>query len=152
LGFENWTKKMSKNGFSKKVFPRFLHQYYTRRDLKIAEKIENVEIIGFASSTYKGRYVAPDSLRPEDQPAVNYNLKLSFNRANAIFKHIFDTEQMRFEHQKELLPKIKVVGQGYLPDGKTSADFRNGMPESEFCKSFNCKSAQKVIIKFKLKD
>jgi outer membrane protein OmpA-like peptidoglycan-associated protein len=129
-------------GYSKSLF----------KDGKIAEKIENVEIIGFASSTYKGRYVAPDSLRPEDQEAVNYNLKLSFNRANAIFKHIFDTKQMRFEHQKELLPRIKVVGRGYLPDGKTSEDFRNGMPEKEFCALYNCKSAQKVIIKFKLKD
>lgn len=122
------------------------------KDGKIAEKIENVEIIGFASSTFKGRYVAPDSLRPEDQEAVNYNLKLSFDRANAIFKHIFDTKQMRFDHQKELLPKIKVVGRGYLPDGKSSDDFRNGMPEREFCSKYNCKSAQKVIIKFKLKD
>ncbi|MBS1960203.1 MAG: microtubule-binding protein [Bdellovibrionales bacterium] len=122
------------------------------KDGQIAEKIENVEIIGFASSTYGGRYVAPDSLRPEDQAAVNYNLKLSFDRANSIFKHIFDTKQMKFEHQKELLPKIKVVGRGFLPDGKTSDDFRNGMPEREFCKQYNCKSAQKVIIKFKLKD
>lgn len=138
----------------RKTLEKFLPGYSRSlfKDPNIAEKIENVEIIGFASSTYKGRYVAPDSLRPEDQPAVNYNLKLSFNRANAIFKHIFDTQQMQFDHQKELLPKIKVVGQGYLPDGKSSADFRNGMPESEFCKKYNCKGAQKVIIKFKLKD
>jgi myosin heavy subunit len=138
----------------RKTLEKFLPGYSRSlfKDGKIAEKIENVEIIGFASSTYAGRYVAPDSLRPEDQEAVNYNLKLSFNRANAIFKHIFDTKQMQFEHQKELLPKIKVVGRGYLPDGKSSDDFKNGMPEREFCKKYNCKQAQKVIIKFKLKD
>lgn len=129
-------------GYSKSLFS----------DSKIAQQIENVEIIGFASSTYKGRYVPPDSLRPEDQEAVNYNLKLSFNRANAIFKHIFDTKRMSFEHQKELLPRIKVVGRGYLPDNTNSKEFAKGMPESQFCKMYNCKAAQKVIIKFKLKD
>lgn len=138
----------------RKTLEKFLPGYSRSlfKDGKIAEKIENVEIIGFASSTYKGRYVPPDSLRPQDQEAVNYNLKLSFNRANAIFKHIFDTKQMKFEYQQELLPKIKVVGRGYLPDGKNAEDFRAGMPESEFCAKYKCKSAQKVIIKFKLKD
>lgn len=129
-------------GYSKSLFS----------DPKISKQIENVEIIGFASSTYKGRYVPPTSLKPEDQEAVNYNLKLSFNRANAIFKYIFDTKRMSFEHQRELLPKIKVVGRGYLPDGMPPADLGAGMPEGEFCKRYNCKSAQKVIIKFKLRD
>lgn len=129
-------------GYSKSLFS----------DGKIAQNIENVEIIGFASSTYKGRYVPPDSLKPEDREAINYNLKLSFNRANAIFKHIFDTKKMSFEHQRDLLPKIKVVGRGYLPDGKSSGDFPPGMSEKEFCTKYNCKAAQKVIIKFKLKD
>jgi outer membrane protein OmpA-like peptidoglycan-associated protein len=130
-------------GYSKSLF----------KDDKIANQIENVEIVGFASSTYRGRYVPPDSLKPEDQEAVNHNLKLSFNRANSIFKYIFDTKRMSFEHQRDLLPRIKVVGRGYLPEGKTGKDFPpNGMPEHEFCAKYNCKQAQKVIIKFKLKD
>jgi myosin heavy subunit len=130
-------------GYSKSLFS----------DEKIAQNIENVEIVGFASSTFKGKYVPPDSLKPEDREAINYNLKLSFNRANAIFKHIFDTKKMSFEHQRDLLPKIKVVGRGYLPEGKSGKDFPTaGMPESQFCSKFNCKQAQKVIIKFKLKD
>jgi len=129
-------------GYSKSLFS----------DEQIAKNIDNVEIIGFASSTYKGRYVPPDSLKPEDQAAINYNLKLSFDRANSIFKHVFDTNKMKFEHQRQLLPKIKVVGRGYLPDGKSGQDFAAGLPEGEFCKRYNCKQAQKVIIKFKLKD
>lgn len=138
----------------KKTLEKFMPGYSRSlfNDPKIAEQIENVEIIGFASSTYRGRYVPPDSLKPEDQEAVNHNLKLSFNRANAIFKYIFDTQRMSFEHQRDLLPKIKVVGRGYLPDGKSGKDFAAGMPENEFCSKYNCKQAQKVIIKFKLKD
>ena len=45
-----------------------------------------------------------------------------------------------------------LANRGYLPDGKNSEDFKNGMPEAEFCKRYNCKQAQKVIIKFNLKD
>ena len=89
---------------------------------------------------------------PEDQEAVRYNLKLSSDRAMAIFNHIFDRKKMSFAHQQELLPKIKVVGRGYLPDGKSLQDFAPGMKESEFCKRYNCKAAQKVIIKFNLKN
>lgn len=134
----------------KKFMPGYSKSLFS--DPKIAQNIENVEIIGFASSTYNGMYVPPDSLRPQDREAINYNLKLSFNRANAIFKHIFDTNKMSFEHQRDLLPKIKVVGRGYLPDGKQGNDLPAGMTEKVFCQKFNCKQAQKVIIKFKLKD
>lgn len=150
--FDTGSANMKDN--MRKTLEKFMPGYATSlfADPKIANNIENVEIIGFASSTYKGKYVAPDSLNPTDQEAVNYNLRLSFNRANAIFKHIFDTNQMTFSYQKELLPKIKVVGRGYLPEGKSAKDFPNGIPESQFCKNYNCKSAQKVIIKFKLKD
>jgi len=138
----------------KKTLEKFMPGYSRSlfKDPKIADKIENVEIIGFASSTYRGRFVSPDSLRPEDQEAVNYNVKLSFNRANSIFKYIFDTKRLSFEHQRDLLPRIKVVGRGYLPDGKSGRDLASGMPEGEFCSKFNCKQAQKVIIKFKLKE
>lgn len=129
-------------GYSKSLF----------KDGKISQKIENVEIIGFASSTYRGRYVPPDSLKQEDREAINYNMKLSTNRADAIFRHIFDTKKMTFEHQRDLLPKIKVVGRGYLPDGKTGNDFPKAMSQEEFCQKYNCKASQKVIIKFKLKD
>ena len=129
-------------GYSKSLFS----------DAKVAENIENVEIIGFASSTYKGRYVPPDSLKPQDQDAIAYNLKLSFNRADSIFRHIFNTSKMSFAHQRDLLPKIKVVGRGYLPEGKSGQDIPANLSDKEFCKRYNCNQAQKVVIKFKLKD
>lgn len=121
-------------------------------DPKTAEKISNVEIIGFASPTFKGKYVNPQSLKAQDREAVEYNLKLSFNRANSIFKHIFDTTRLKYKHQEDLLPMVKVVGRGYLPAGKQGSDIPSGLPESEFCKRYNCNQAQKVVIKFNLKD
>lgn len=133
-----------------KFIPQYSNSLFS--DPKTAENIANVEIIGFASSTYKGRYVNPMSLKPEDKEAVDYNLKLSFNRANSIFKHIFDPNKLQYPHQRDLLPLVKVVGRGYLPDGRAPAEVPSGMPEKVFCQKFNCAKAQKVIIKFNLKE
>lgn len=133
-----------------KFIPQYSNSLFS--DPKTAENIASVEIIGFASSTYKGRYVNPMSLKAEDKEAVDYNLKLSFSRANSIFKHIFDPNKLQYQHQRDLLPLVKVVGRGYLPDGRSPAEIPSGMPEKDFCKKFNCAKAQKVIIKFNLKE
>ena len=121
-------------------------------DPKVADKVANVEIIGFASSTYKGKYVNPRSVRPEDKEAINYNLKLSFGRANAIFNHVFKESSLSEEEKKRLIGMMKVVGQGYLPEGRNPAEIPSGVSEKEFCKQYNCKRAQKVVVKFNMKD
>jgi chromosome segregation ATPase len=133
-----------------KFIPQYANSLFS--DPKTAQNIASVEIIGFASSTYKGRYVNPMSLRPEDKEAVDYNLKLSFSRANSIFKHIFDQKKLSYPHQKDLLPLVKVVGRGYLPEGRSPAEIPSGISDKEFCRKFNCAKAQKVIIKFNLKE
>lgn len=128
---------------------------YTRSllsDAKTADQIANVEIIGFASSTFRGKYVNPHSVDPADRDAINYNLKLSFARANAIFKHVLSGNGLNPNDQKRFLPLVKVVGRGYLPEGRNPAEIPKGIPEEEFCARYNCKKAQRVIVKFNLKD
>jgi chromosome segregation ATPase len=121
-------------------------------DPTIADKIASVEIVGFASSTYKGRYVNPKSTRPGDKDAIDYNLRLSFGRANSIFKHVLNQENLTPGTRDKLMPLLKVVGRGYLPDGMTETDLPVGMTEHEFCAKYNCAKAQKVIVKFNMKD
>lgn len=121
-------------------------------DPKVADKVANVEIIGFASSTYKGKYVNPRSVRPEDKEAINYNLKLSFGRANSIFNHVLKESTLSEDEKKRLIPMMKVVGQGYLPEGRNPAEIPSGISEKEFCKKYNCQRAQKVVVKFNMKD
>jgi hypothetical protein len=147
-GSANLSETMQKR--LNKLFPEYTRGLF--KDPKTAAKISNVEIIGFASSTYKGKYVNPTSLKPEDQEAVNYNLKLSFSRANSIFKHVFNTDKLKFDNQQKLLPLIKVVGRGFLPEGVDAKEIPDDISEKEFCKTYNCKKAQRVIIKFNLKD
>ena len=133
-----------------KLIPAYSKSLF--QDPKTAAKISNVEIVGFASSTFKGKYVNPSSLNPANQEAINYNLRLSFSRANAIFKHIFNPAKLSYENQKRLLPMVKVVGRGFLPDGVKDKDLPEDMPEKVFCEKYNCKKSQRVIVKFNLKE
>lgn len=121
-------------------------------DAKVSKKISAVEIVGFSSPTYMGKYVDPDSLSILDRPAVNYNMDLSYRRAKSIFEYIFDTERMSFSHQKDLLPLVKVSGRSYLATDRLSSVGRSPAGEKNYCDLFDCRKSQKVIIKFNLKD
>ncbi|OQW50868.1 MAG: hypothetical protein A4S09_11115 [Proteobacteria bacterium SG_bin7] len=116
----------------------------------IAEKIKSVEIVGFASPTFKGKYVDPESLELKDRNAVNYNLDLSYQRAKSIFEYIFDPEKMTYKYQKKLLPLVKVTGRSFLAEGAKGRGVAGGFDVNEYCKKFDCKKSQKVIIKFNL--
>jgi outer membrane protein OmpA-like peptidoglycan-associated protein len=119
---------------------------------KLADKIGNIEIVGFASSTYQGRYVNPKSTKANDKAAIEYNLKLSFGRANSIFNHVLNSKTLRKEDREKLMPLMKVVGRGYLPDGVSASDLPDSMSDTEFCEKYNCKKAQRVVVKFNMKD
>jgi outer membrane protein OmpA-like peptidoglycan-associated protein len=113
---------------------------------KISDKITAVEIVGFASPTYKGRFVDPKSAKPEDKQAIKYNMDLSYRRANAIFGYVLDDNNMRFQHQKELVSLMKVSGRSFLE--VMQVNNRNVANAAEFCKVNDCKKAQRVIIRF----
>lgn len=115
---------------------------------KVSNKISAVEIIGFASPTYQGRYVDPQSPKPEDKVALKYNMDLSYRRANSIFGYILDEGNMRFEHQRELLSLMKVSGRSFLE--VMTVQNRNVASAVEFCKANDCKKAQRVIIRFSM--
>lgn len=120
------------------------------QDPKIAKKIQNVEIVGFASPTYQGRYIDPQSLDPNDRKAIDYNLDLSYARAKSIFNVVFDKNKMSFAHQKELLPLVKVTGRSFFSNPE---DRRGPAGETKsFCDKNDCAKLQRVIIKFNLKD
>lgn len=119
------------------------------QDEKTAHKIGSVEIIGFASPTYKGKYVDPSSLDPANRSAVNYNLDLSYNRAKSIFSYIFNTDKMQYRNQQRLMGLVKVTGRSFLSQNNSGVKVNAG---DDFCKVNDCKKEQRVIIKFNLKD
>jgi len=134
----------------RKFVPAYAQSLF--KDKKVAEKIGSVEIIGFASPTFRGKYVDPQSLSEGDREAVTYNMDLSYQRANSIFKFMFDTDEITFNEQKRLLPLVKVTGRSYLHDGVKGRNLQSGVSVKEFCAKHDCKKEQRVIIKFDLKD
>ena len=138
----------------KKVLERFVPEYSKTlfSDPNIAEKIKNVEVIGFSSPTYRGKYVDPNSLKKEDRAALNYNLDLSFQRAKSIFAYMTDTSKMKFTHQKTITPLLKVTGRSYLANGVKGRNLASGISRHEYCAKYDCKKSQKVIIRFNMKD
>lgn len=116
-------------------------------DKETADKIKSVEIVGFSSPTYKGKFVDPVSLKAVDREAANYNLDLSYYRARSIYDYIFDKKNMKYEYQKEILPLVKVTGRSYFADG-ADRKVASKMSQKEYCKKYDCKKAQRVIIRF----
>jgi len=142
--------KDSMQGVLQKFIPKYSETLF--KDPKIASKITSVDIVGFASPTYKGKYVNPQSLDEEDQKAAKYNLDLSYKRARSIFDYMFDTKTIKYKNQKELLPLVKVTGRSFFSGDKVPEGATPGMSQKEFCSKFDCKQAQKVIIKFNMDD
>lgn len=116
----------------------------------IYERLSSLEIVGFASPTYKGKYINPLSNSREDKKAIEYNLDLSYQRAKSIFEHVFNDDKMSFDHQKQLKPMVKVSGKSFFESAKQSRSIASGSSAAEFCKKYDCKKAQKVLIKFNI--
>lgn len=134
----------------KKFIPLYSKSLFS--DKKISDRIASVDLIGFASPTYAGKYVDPQSLKEQDREAVQYNLDLSYKRAKSIFNYVFDTKKMKFADQKRLLGLIKVSGRSFLHQEIQGKDVESGVAVKEFCAKHDCLKEQKVIIKFNLKD
>lgn len=113
---------------------------------KVKDKISAVEIVGFASPTYGGKFVDPTSSKTKDKEALKYNMDLSYKRAKSIFSHILDDKTMEFDHQKDMYPVMKVSGRSFLEVMKV----KDVKPGTDFCKVNDCKKSQRVVIRFSM--
>lgn len=136
----------------RRILKKFMPAYSSSllNDPKTAENISSVEIVGFASPTYKGKYVNPKSLKASNKKAINYNLDLSYYRARSIFDYVFDTTKMTYKHQSDLLPLVKVTGRSFLAEGSSNSEAKH-MNQKQYCKKYDCKKSQRVTIKFNMK-
>ncbi|HWU44666.1 MAG TPA: hypothetical protein VN132_14540 [Bdellovibrio sp.] len=146
--FENGSDRLKQEmkGVLEKAMPIYSKSLFGNP--KVSDKISAVEVIGFASPTYQGRFIDPSSSKPEDKEALKYNMDLSYRRANAIFSYMLDDGNLKFDHQRDLLARMKVSGRSFLEVMKVQN--RNVATAAEFCKQNDCKKAQRVIIRFSM--
>jgi outer membrane protein OmpA-like peptidoglycan-associated protein len=140
-----YTLKPGMKNILQKSIPVYAKSLFA--DKGIADKLSYVEIVGFASPTYGGKYIDPQSMDKKDRKAIEYNLDLSYKRAKSIFTNISD---ISFNEKKKLKSLIKVTGRSFLTEKLDGVDrnVASGMSRKEFCKLYDCKKAQRVIIKF----
>lgn len=115
----------------------------------VGDRLTGLEIVGYASPTYKGRVIDPKSVRPEDKQAIDYNLDLSYKRAKSIFEYVFDPNKMSFDHQQALRPLVKVSGKSFFDSAK-GRSIAAATSTKDFCKKNDCKKFQKVLIRFNI--
>lgn len=115
----------------KKLIPIYAKSLF--QDPKVAKKIAAIEITGFSTPTYLGKPIDPQSLSSLDRHAANYTMDLSYRRAKSIFEYIFDTQRIRFDHQKDLLSRARI---------SVRSD----------CDQMDCRNVQKITLKFTLAD
>ncbi len=113
---------------------------------KISDKVSAVEIIGYASPTYKGRFVDPKSDSKDDQKALKYNMDLSYSRAKSIFDYMIDNQKNETPYNKNLMSLMKVSGRSFLE----ASNVKTNVSPSAFCKVNDCKKAQRVVIRFSM--
>lgn len=128
-----------------KAMPVYSKSLFGNKD--VSSNISAVEVIGFASPTYKGRFVDPNSTKKEDLQALKYNMDLSYRRARSIFNYILDEAEIKFQYQQNLIPMLKVSGRSFLETMKVN---RNVASADDFCKMNDCKKTQRVIIRFNM--
>ncbi|MGZ3726725.1 MAG: microtubule-binding protein [Pseudobdellovibrio sp.] len=113
----------------------------------VAEQISSVEVIGFASPTYKGKVIDPNSNKALDREGLKYNMDLSYKRAKSIFNYILDNREMNFDYRDALVPNLKVSGRSFLDLMKQD---RSIASVEDYCRKNDCKKSQRVIIRFSM--
>ena len=112
----------------------------------IQEKIGGFNVIGHASPSHRGKYVAPLS---NNSKAYSYNMRLSAERAASVTNYIFGNGIGRYSFKRSLKDYTRAIGQGYTKPIKRSG--RN-IASTASCGKFNCHASQRVELSFTLKD
>jgi chromosome segregation ATPase len=134
--------------YLQKIVPVYSESIFGQDD--IDKHIQSIEVMGFASPIYKGKYVDPRRLSNESRTALNYNMDLSYRRALSIFKYILNKNNMDFDKQDDLMVFLKVTGRSYLETTPSGLSVEDGVDMDDFCDEYNCEEFHRAIIRFNL--
>ena len=123
---------------------------------KIAQRIENILVTGYASPKFKKEYVDPSTVAGE---AYDYNLELSVNRAREIVTYMFGQEIKDFPYKDKMRHLVSVSGTGMMNAillDNESVCSKDPEAQSKFeectCGPFDCKKSRRVELQFVLKN
>ncbi|HIL87827.1 MAG TPA: hypothetical protein EYM25_03800 [Deltaproteobacteria bacterium] len=129
--------------FLKEIVPRYAKLLCGEPEY--CDQIKEVKIGGYASPVYEGRYVGIQDESLWARYAQDYNLNLSFKRAQAVFHFVkFD---MVFAHKAEFMKKLTdVSGHGYLKAKAVPKEYVGKLASCE--DEYNCEQERYVVLTF----
>ncbi|MBT3984579.1 MAG: hypothetical protein HOE90_24695 [Bacteriovoracaceae bacterium] len=133
----------------RKIIPIYADALFKER--WIEKNIQEIQIVGHSSPTYKQNYVDP---KDRFTQAFSYNLDLSTRRSLEIVKFIFSNDFEEFPYSLDFRQKVGATGKGYsVPIQKARGVASVDQSSDEYdCGIYDCKQSRRVEIKFLLKD
>ena len=125
-----------------RVFPKYASTICENQT--DCERISELRISGHASPTFQKRYVDPSDTSAGSRYAHDYNIRLSFDRAQAVFNFI--KYEITYPHKKQILKKMtNVSAHGYLK-AKVPKELLGQTADCEI--QYDCDQEQYVVISF----
>jgi myosin heavy subunit len=113
-----------------------------------AKQVESLKISGMTSPIFRGRYFDINDTTPEGEEAYEYNMKLSNDRALAMYNFIFDSDEMgEYEYRARLKADLGISALGYQNAAPVPSEL---VGQKATCLEYDCKKEQASIFEFRL--
>jgi outer membrane protein OmpA-like peptidoglycan-associated protein len=128
------------------MIPKYAKSIYENEGA--AKEVESLKISGLTSPIFRGRYFDINDTSPEGEEAREYNLKLSNDRALAMYNFIFDSKEMGdYAYRAQLKADLGIEALGYRTATPVPAELVGQMAT---CIEYDCKKEQASILEFRL--
>ncbi|NIP45151.1 MAG: hypothetical protein GWN21_00975 [Gammaproteobacteria bacterium] len=128
------------------MIPKYAKSIYENEGA--AKQVESLKISGLTSPIFRGRYFDINDTSPEGEEAREYNLKLSNDRALAMYNFIFDVNEMGdYEYRAQLKADLGIEALGYRTATPVPSHL---VGERAACLEYDCKKEQASILEFRL--
>ncbi len=128
------------------MIPKYAKSIYENEGA--AKQVESLKISGLTSPIFRGKYFDIGDTSPEGEEAREYNLKLSNDRALAMYSFIFNSDEMgEYEHRAQLKADLGIEALGYRTATPVPAEL---VGQKATCIEYDCKKEQASILEFRL--
>ncbi len=128
------------------MIPKYAKSIYEVENA--AKQVESLKISGLTSPIFRAKYFDINDTSPEGEEAREYNLKLSNDRAMAMYNFIFDENEMGdYEFRADLKADLGIAALGY----RTAAPVPEHLVgQPAICIEYDCQREQASILEFRL--
>ena len=128
------------------MIPKYAKSIYENEGA--AKQVESLKISGLTSPIFRGKYFDINDTSPEGEEAREYNLKLSNDRALAMYNFIFDEAEMGdYRYRAQLKADLGIEALGYRTATPVPIHL---VGKKAVCLEYDCKKEQASILEFKL--